>query len=141
MRKLLLAVITIWGIAWIGGCVVVVSEEKRHPRRPQVVYPADATIEEIDAVGKLSFDSSRHAAYKRIAERPALSDPAQIHLVEAVFANLSFESAKEDVLLTLIKNPDFSPAARQAILRNLDGLSFESARNRVLSAISEAHPG
>jgi hypothetical protein len=102
-----------------------------------VIYvPADSVIEEINAVGKLSFEPHRRDAYDRIAKRPELSDAAQVHLVNAVFDNLSFEPFKRDLLMALISNPCFSPAGRQAILTQLDRLSFEPNKTKILEAIS-----
>ncbi len=122
---------------WLTGCVVVVHEDKRHPRKPDVdCFPSDVLIEEIDAVGKLSFEPSKRDAYERIARRPGLHDEAQEHLVKAVFDNLSFEPSKRDVLMALISNPSFGPAGRQAILSQLDRLSFEPTKTEILEAIS-----
>ncbi len=100
------------------------------------IYLSPKTIEEINAAGKLSFDTHRRDAYMRIAKRPELSDAAQVHLVKAVFKNLSFEHFKRDVLMALISNPCFSPAGRQAILTQLDRLFFEPTKTEILEAIS-----
>ena len=121
---------------FLNGCIVVLDEETRGPGRPGTHLPDD-TIAEIDAVGKLSFDSDREQGYKRIAAREGLSAEAQVHLVAAVYRQLSFENAKEDVLLALINNPSFCAAAERAILEDLDKLSFENSKKRVLQAISE----
>jgi hypothetical protein len=137
MRRVLLNSMMVLAALWLTGCVVVVHDEKRHPRKPDVIcVPVDGMIEEIDAAGKLSFEPSRRDAYKRIAKRPGLSDAAQEHLVSAVFDNLSFEPSKRDVLMTLISNPCFSPAGRKAILTQLDRLSFEPMKSEILEAIS-----
>jgi hypothetical protein len=101
-----------------------------------VRVPSDVVIQEIDAAGKLSFDPHRRDAYMRIAKRPDLHDEAQVHLVSAVFDNLSFEPMKRDVLMALISNPCFSPAGRQAILSQLDRLDFEPTKTEILEAIS-----
>ena len=138
MRTLMFATILISTFLVSTGCVVVVREEKKYPPKPDVVcVPTDAVIEEIDAVGKLSFESGRLEGYKRIAARRGLSDTAQAYLVEAIFDKLSFESSKETTLLTLIKNPCFDLAGRQAILNHLERLSFESTKTRILRAIDE----
>ena len=136
MNKNLLVVGFFIPAMFLNGCIVVVDEEKRGPGRSGAHLPDDA-IAEIDAVGKLPFDNDRQQAYKRIAGRAGLSDDAQVHLVEAVYSRLSFENAKEDVLLTLIANPDFSSAAERTILEKLDKLAFPSSRNRILKAISD----
>ena len=99
--------------------------------------PRDATIVEIDAVSKLSFDNNRQNAYRRIAGREGISDSAQVHLVVAVFRHLSFENAKMDVLLTLVNNPSFSQAAKRAILDRLDRLAFENNKTQILDAMTK----
>lgn len=137
MRRVLLHSMMVPAVFWLTGCMVIVNEEKRHPRRPGAsCVPVDGIIEEINAAGKLSFELSKMDAYERIARRPGLSDAAQEHLVNAVFDNLSFEPSKRDVLMALISNPCFSPAGRQAILTQLDRLSFEPTKSEILEAIS-----
>ncbi len=137
MRRILLNSMMVLAALCLTGCVVVVHEEKRHPRKPDVIYvPADVVIEEIDAVGKLFFEPSKRDAYMRIARRPGLHDEAQEHLVNAVFDNLSFEPSKRDVLMALISNPCFGPAGRQAILSQLERLFFEPTKTEILEAIS-----
>lgn len=116
----------------VGGCTVIVGGETRGHRGG-----SDATIVEIDAVGKLSFDSERKEGYERIARRQGLSPGAQVHLVEAALGKLSFDNAKEELLLTLIENPSFCGAAERKILESIDRLAFESAKKKVLKAISD----
>ena len=136
MKKLLLILLLF--VVWLTGCIVVVKEEKTYPAKPDVVYvPADVTIEEIDVIGKLSFDSDRLNGYKRIAARPKLSDAAQDYLVQAIFDKLSFDSSKEDAIMTLIENPCFSAAGRHAILSRLESFHFENSKTRILKAINE----
>jgi hypothetical protein len=138
MRKGLSITFVAVSSALIVGCAVIVSEQEKYPDDTRVEYPSpDEETDEIDAVGKMAFDSDRHEAYRRIAARHGLTEPAQVYLVEAVFDNLSFESAKQDVLLTLISNPGFSRAAERAILGRLDELGFESNKRKILKAVSE----
>lgn len=132
MKKGLLVVGLFVSVLWVGGCIVFVGEETRGHRES-----SDATIAEIDAVGKLSFDSERKKGYERIAAREGLGAAAQVHLVEAVLDKLSFDSAKEEVLLTLIANPSFCGAAERAILERIDRLAFENSKRNVLKAISD----
>ncbi len=137
MGKVMLVCGLVLAAMWMQGCIVIHTEEERVPPRPSATEPGDVTIREIDAVGKLSFDNDRQAGYKNIAERDGLSDRAQVHLVDAAFRHLSFENAKVDVLLTLIKNPCFGPAGKGAILERLDRLSFENHKTQILEAISQ----
>jgi hypothetical protein len=136
MKKTLLILLLF--VVWLTGCVVVVKEEKTHPPKPDIIYvSAEATIEEIDVISKLSFESDRLNGYKRIAARQELSDEAQAYLVQAIFGKLSFESSKEVALMTLIENPCFSAAGRHAILSRLERLHFENSKTRILKAINE----
>ena len=142
MRKLLWIAALVSSVVWLSSCIVIVKEEKRVPHEPEVVYiSAEGAIEEIDAVGELAFDTDRLAGYKRIAAREGLSDSAQAHLVRAVYEKLSFESAKKEVLLTLIQNPSFGRAAEQAILDQLGSLSFEDTKREILNAIDQRKYG
>ncbi len=117
----------------LGGCIFVHSDETHDHGR----FSADGTIAEIDAVGKLSFDSERKKGYERIAERQGLRSEAQVHLIEAVLGKLSFDNAKEQVLLTLIENPGFSSAAELEILERIEALAFENSKQKILKAISD----
>jgi len=132
MRNGLLVVELVVLILCAGGCDVFVGDETRRTRAG-----SSATIAEIDAIGKLSFNSERKKGYERIAAREGLAPAAQVHLVEAVLEKLSFDSGKEEVLLTLIENPDFCSAAEREILEGIDRLAFESSKKKILSAISD----
>ena len=136
MNRNLLVVGLFVSAVFLGGCIVIVDEETSGPGGP-VVYSTDDTIAEIDAVGKLPFDNDREQAYKRIAARQGLSPEAQVHLIETALGRLAFDNAKEEVLLTLIGNPDFSSAAERTILEKLDRLAFSSSKKRILKAISD----
>ncbi len=129
-----LLIVTLAVAAGMGGCVVISSEEE--PSRPVVVEPDDATIREIDAVGRLAFDHDRKSGYERIARRQGLGAGAQVYLIEAVFKHLAFENAKVDVLLTLVRNPSFDSAAEAALLDRLDRLAFENDKRKILDAVS-----
>lgn len=137
MRKSVLAGGLVLAAIWMQGCISIHSERGTHPPAPSVRQPKDITIQEIDAVSKLSFDGHKHTSYKSIAQRDGLSSHAQVHLVEAVFRHLSFENMKVDVLLVLITNPCFSPAAKGAILDRLGRISFENHKVDILQAINQ----
>lgn len=133
-RNLLVASLVVVA-AGMSGCLVIHTEDE--PCRPVVVVePDDATIREIDAVGRLTFDHDRKSGYDRIARRQGLGDGAQVYLIEAVFKHLSFENAKVDVLLTLVRNPSFNSAAEAALLDRLDRLAFENDKRKILDAVS-----
>jgi len=101
---------------------------------------ARAVADEIDAAAALTFDSSKTEALLRIARRPGLPALAQVHLVNAVFANLTFESSREEVLLALIRNPSFRYVARRCLLARLKNLTFESTKESLLRALDENPP-
>jgi hypothetical protein len=121
----------------LQSCVVVIDDKQGHSRESRGHQYQDKTITEIDAVSKLVLESHKRDAYKKIAGRDYLNPEAQIHLTKAVFDNLVLESSKEEVLLTLIKNPSFCPAGEQTILNKLDKLALESNKQNILNAISE----
>ena len=133
VNKSLLVVGLVASAMFLASCVVVVKEETWKPAG----LPTDDAIAEIDAVGKLSFESDRKQAYERIAAREGLSDESQVHLVEAMLDKLTFDNAKEEVLLTLIENPDFCSDAERIILEKLDKLAFASSKKRILKAMSD----
>jgi len=137
MNRSLLVIGLFLSAVCLAGCVVIVNEESRGPDGPEVYIPDDETIVEIDAVGKLPFDSDRKQGYERIASREGLSAEAQVHLVDAALGKLSFDNAKEEVLLKLIENPDFSREAERTILEKLDKLAFSSSKKKILKAISD----
>ena len=97
----------------------------------------DKTIVRIDAVDKLKFEQDKRLRYKKIAQREGISTDAQVYLIKTVFDKLTFENAKEEVLLALIRNPSFCDSAEKAILDRLDKLAFESSKMKILKAISE----
>jgi hypothetical protein len=106
---------------------------------PVIVLPGNsedsATLAEIDAAASLNFDGNRTASLKNVAARPSITPTAQVHLVNTALRQLSFEGSKVEVLMTLISNPAFSAAAKEAILRQLSLLAFEGSRTQVLGAI------
>jgi hypothetical protein len=97
----------------------------------------DKTIVRIDAVDKLKFEQDKRLRYKKIAQNQGISPDAQVYLVKTVFNKLTFENAKEEVLLALIRNPVFCDSAEKAVLDRLDKLAFESSKMKILKAISE----
>jgi len=144
MRKsLLLSLLTCMVLSSVG-CVIIVKDEEPMPPGPSE-YPVECPfnpheIEEIDAAASLSFDSDRAEAYKRIARRPCLSNEAQVHLVNQVFARLSFENMTEEVLVELIRSPGFSCDAQGAILSQIKRLSFDSTRSKILKELDKRNP-
>lgn len=135
MRTIALSLCMTLAAVLVQGCISIHSEEVHSPE-PGTYEARDTTIREIKVAGMLSFDNDRQKALKRIARRSGISDAAQVRLVETTFRRLSFEESKVDVLMTLVKNSSFSPAAEAAILGRLSQLSFERDRSKILGAIS-----
>ena len=95
----------------------------------------ETTIAEIDAVGSLKSDSAKLEGFKAIAGREKLLREAQAYMVRPVVKKVFSSSAKEEILITLINNPNFCLEAKKEILFNLNKLAEENKIN-VLRAIN-----
>lgn len=140
---------------WLGaGCVVSIGggdggksrSEVPKPLPPPVVVVSPntedaAVLAEIDAAGRLNFDAGKVTALKNVAARPDLSAAAQVHLVNTVLNRLSFDAGKVEVLRVLIESPAFAPAAKEAVFRQLERLSFDASRTAVMEAIQARAAG
>ena len=67
-----------------------------------------ATIAEIDAAAHLDFDAAKQQSLTQLAQRPGLTPPVQVHLVNIAYKSLTFDAAKVELLRALIANPAFS---------------------------------
>jgi hypothetical protein len=94
-----------------------------------------ATMSEIDAAARLSFDHERAAGLIRIAQRPGLHGAVQVRLVNAAYRCLSFDHQRVEVLRAVIANPSFHNAARRAIVSQLQKLAFAHHCQEILRAI------
>lgn len=92
---------------------------------------------EIDAAARLSFESARKDALIQLAQRPALSPAVQVHLINITYRALSFDNNKVELLRAVIANPAFCDAARQAIVTQLDHISFDSNRQEILRRLNQ----
>ena len=126
------------------GCINLSFGSRRPPAAPPIVVPtpplspADAaTLAEIDAAARLNFSNARKDALRQIAARPNLSPAVQVHLVNVVYQSLTFDTAKVELLNALIGNPSFSDAARQAIVTQLNRLSFETNKQAILRQLND----
>lgn len=117
-----------------GGCSIVT-----HPCPGDLPYDS-AVTEEIDAVSKLTFDNAKKDGFENIAKRPHLPPEAQAYLVEKTMKTLTFENSKLEVLLALIKNPDFLAEGKKAVLSHLDEFTFDSSKQKILNAINRKGP-
>ncbi len=136
MKKGFLVIMLSFAALLVQGCVLISVEEEEAPcRAKKIAPPRSTTIEEIDAVGELAFDVDRRERYQQLARREGLSERTQVHLVEATFEHLGFNTDRIAVLLTLIDNPSFTPAAKTAILDRLDQFGFDNDKRKILDAL------
>jgi len=125
-------------ILFVGGCHSNSAKHFSTGNSNSLVETPDKAIREIDTIARLSFDADRQKAFKAIARRSNLDEAVQTYLIQAVFEHLTFEAAKEDVLLTIIRNPRFNGEGRSAILGSIDRLVFENDREKILRAIDRS---
>jgi len=113
MKKVILLVGLLTVIAAVGGCVAVVGNttdadgESHFWGAKQLKICA--TMAEIDAVGKLSSESAKVEGYKTIASRSSLRGCERIYLIKTLEKSSLSESARQDVLLTLVSNEPKPP--------------------------------
>jgi hypothetical protein len=98
--------------------------------------PAEDIAEVITSIGKMESNSTKRHLYIAIAKRADITQDQQIQLVDAVFKNLFSESAIEDVLITLIQNPQITDACKDAIAKRLNNFISESSKTRVRAALT-----
>lgn len=142
MKKLILSTLLIGSALVFTGCVGISiggrSSAPPLPPAPVIVSSPDAaTMAEIDAAARLSFDSSRLQALTQIAQRPGMSPGAQIHLVNVAYRRMSFSDSKVTLLRAIIANPDFCDSTRHAIVSQLHHLSFDSNKQIILNELNE----
>ena len=108
------------------------------PKKPvaETTPPAASPESMIDDAAKLDSNSTRRSVYVAVAKRTDLGPNAQIRLVNDAYDNLVSETAIEEVFITLIQNPNFSPAAQHAILKRADDFLGDSARQRITAALT-----
>lgn len=131
----------------LAGCINLSFGGRKSPPPPPpapvivtsgLVDSADAaTLAEIDAASRLSFEPSKKESLAAVAQRPGLSPAAQVHLVNAAYRSLSFEPSKVEVLSAVIANPSFCDPARQAIVTQLHRLSFEPHKQDILRRLNQ----
>ena len=92
-------------------------------------------ISVIKSITKMDSNSTKRRLYVAIAKRDDLNDQAQTALVNAAFDTLFSETAMEDVIITMIQNPNFSAVGKDAILKRVEEFFSDSSKKRVLSAL------
>jgi hypothetical protein len=68
---------------------------------------------------------------------PSGPRPAKVHLINVGYRCLSFDSSKQVLLQKVIANPAFGPAARQAVVSQLNCLAFDSTRQVILNDVNQ----
>jgi hypothetical protein len=96
---------------------------------------SESIVQAIATISRLDSNSTKRRYYLAIAKRSDLDEKGQVCLVNAVFDNLFSDSAMEEVLITLIQNPQFSDAGRNAITSHSDGFFSDSSKKRILAAL------
>ena len=100
------------------------------------VSTSESIVQTIAMVGKMDSNSMKRQLYLAIAKRDDLDEKGQVCLVNAVFDNLFSDSAMEDVLITLIQNPQLTGAGREAISSRAGDFFSDSSKKRILAALS-----
>lgn len=117
--------------AWSGDIF------KPHSQLQQeMTFELETTIAEINAVSNLRSDSAKLEGFKAIAGRKDLQKEAQAYMVHPVTKKVFSSLAKEEILITLINNPNFAIEAKKEILFNLNKLE-EVNKINVLRAINK----
>lgn len=129
-------------MAAAAGCFEEFDEWSRELFTPgeqlqeELNFELETTMAEIEAVGSLKSDSAKLEGFKAIAGREKLLSQAQAYMVRPVVKKVFSSSAKEEILITLINNPNFCLEAKKEILFNLNKLAEENKIN-VLRAINK----
>ncbi|MBW8015939.1 MAG: hypothetical protein FVQ82_07110 [Planctomycetes bacterium] len=97
---------------------------------------SEATVAEIDAVGKLESGEAMLEGLLAVAGRSGISKRAQVRLVETSLNKLNDEDAGVNVLLALIGNDDFCHEAKKKILNNTGKLKSEDNKAKIVGAIN-----
>jgi hypothetical protein len=126
------------------GCVVSIGSRVQPtppapvPAPPVVVADPGqaATVAEIDAAAQLNLDSAKAQTLGQIAERPALSPPVLVHLVNVTYRAVNLETSKVHVLTKVIARPDFSDPVRNAIVTQLNLLNLDANRQNLLNQVN-----
>jgi hypothetical protein len=139
MRKYALLFLALVIVAGVSGCVEEVGKgiEEFTGGLFESNPKAEATIAEINAVAKLKSDAQMEEGFKAIASRKGISVAPQVHLVDPVINKLYYETAKVEVLLLLVNNPDFCHQAKKKILERLGKLKSESSKSKIIKAINK----
>lgn len=105
------------------------------PEKPQNQTSDNDVVSVIEAISKIESNSTKRRLYIAIAKRDDLNDQGQIALVNSAFDTLFSETAVEDVIITMIQNPNFSDAGKEAIIKRVDDFFSDSSKKRILGAL------
>ena len=82
------------------------------------------------------FTGGCAAGHREPCPVPVEARSVAIEEIDAA-GRLDFDPARVQVLKALIRNPDFSPVAKSAILRNLHLIDFDPARSELLREMQD----
>ena len=99
-------------------------------------YNDALTLDQIRSARKLETASSQLNAMMEIAAGAHLSKRAQVELARGAFG-MKENKDKVKVLLALIGRTDFNQTTKGYILRNIDALQYDSAKQRVVLALQD----
>ena len=113
MKKLASIVLLASFCVILSGCIFSVGggggHKHKKPDIRQRDIDSDPVMAEIKAVRRLTLSSSRFNVYNAIAQRPGLSPKARAFLVDEATKHLILSSSREQLLMTLAKNPPPPP--------------------------------
>jgi len=119
-------------VLWLPESLVPPDQRAEHTRP---IPPRQSALRRIEAANRLGSAWDRRRVYRQLAAERGLDDESQRALVNATLDHLTSETAKEEVLLVLITNLDFSPAAEELILQRLTNFASVARRQRILAAM------
>ncbi|RYD72706.1 MAG: hypothetical protein EOP84_22715 [Verrucomicrobiaceae bacterium] len=125
--------------AWLDRCLTDLTgpSDRKRMVKATLQDPLAPAHTILTALEDTQFSSERAKILKDLAARPGLSAAEQAEVAGAAAKLLSFSSEKKAVLLALVRRPDFPPEAKQAVLRAIDQLSFDSEKIEVQRALLE----
>lgn len=117
----------------LAGC----AAEPKEPLFPPPPPPTTVLQEEVDLAASLPFERDRRERLRAVAMQPNLDAPTQVRVVNAAYRTLPDDEDLEVVLMAIIQNESFTPAARDAIRAGLnDQTTFPDTQARLHAAIA-----
>lgn len=113
MKKAISIVLLLVCCLMLSGCVVAIGGGGGGKSDKGKEYRGcgenEAVFAEIDAVKRLTLESSRRDIYMEIAKRDNLTGEVRGYLADEATKRLTLESSRRDVLMALARNPSGQP--------------------------------